>query len=201
MNRKEINQANSQHSTGPITDEGKQRSSMNALRHGLTSDKVVIPGEDPEIYDAHVQAFYDEHAPQTQSESVLVQLLADLSWRLLRVATVESNLLAQNINYSTFNDQIQRLTAFEKLTRSLTNLSLQSQRISRQLDKTLAELHNLKKTRPQPKSGFVFTAAASGTVGQAVLPAAGFQPANDLAFTDDPNSPNNQPPLPGPAKM
>jgi hypothetical protein len=26
---------------------------------------VVIPGEDPEIYDLHVQSFHDEHQPKT----------------------------------------------------------------------------------------------------------------------------------------
>jgi hypothetical protein len=39
-NRTEINRANSQHSTGPKTQAGKQRSSLNALRHGLTGQLV-----------------------------------------------------------------------------------------------------------------------------------------------------------------
>ena len=186
QSRAEINRANSQHSTGPITEEGKKRSSLNALRHGLTSQNVLIPGEDPKIYDAHVAALYDEHNPQTQTESIQVQLLADLSWRLLRVATMESNLLDQNINYSTYDDQNSRVDAFDKLTRSLANLSLHSQRLSRQFDKTLLELRNLQKTRPRPsgahpptdalsRDGFVFTAA----VGQAPRPVTGLPPAEE----------------------
>ncbi len=42
-NRTEINRANSQHSTGPKTQAGKARTSLNALRHGLTSQLMVMP--------------------------------------------------------------------------------------------------------------------------------------------------------------
>ena len=46
------NVANAQHSTGPRTEEGKQTSSRNALKHGLTASTVLIPGEDPAAYAA-----------------------------------------------------------------------------------------------------------------------------------------------------
>jgi len=48
-----VNLANSQHSTGPRTDSGKQRSSLNALRHGLTAASPVLPSEDQAAFDAH----------------------------------------------------------------------------------------------------------------------------------------------------
>jgi hypothetical protein len=41
--RAAISRANSQHSTGPPTAAGKQRSSLNALRHGLTTASPVPP--------------------------------------------------------------------------------------------------------------------------------------------------------------
>ena len=44
--RDEVNRANALLSTGPKTEEGKQRSSLNALRHGLTGQTVVMPTED-----------------------------------------------------------------------------------------------------------------------------------------------------------
>jgi hypothetical protein len=40
------NRANATRSTGPTTDGGKSRSRMNAWKHGLTAEKVVIDGED-----------------------------------------------------------------------------------------------------------------------------------------------------------
>jgi hypothetical protein len=48
--RAAINRANAQHSTGPRTSEGKRRSSMNAMRHGLTSQVIVMPDEDMQAY-------------------------------------------------------------------------------------------------------------------------------------------------------
>src|ERR1700722_5727817 len=80
--RTEINQANSQHSTGPKTAAGKQRSSLNALRHGLTGQLVVMPTEDLYAYQDHVKSFTDEYHPEGATEAQLVQALADTSWRM-----------------------------------------------------------------------------------------------------------------------
>jgi hypothetical protein len=91
--RAEVNRANAQHSTGPKTDSGKQRSSLNALRHGLTSRIVVMPNEDLEAYQAHLQTFLDEYQPQGATKAHLVQILADTSWRQNRIVAVEANVL------------------------------------------------------------------------------------------------------------
>src|SRR5258705_10795321 len=47
---------NAQRSTGPKTQSGKQRSSQNAVRHGLTAETVIGPLEDPADYRAFEQA-------------------------------------------------------------------------------------------------------------------------------------------------
>ena len=78
-NRIEINRANSQHSTGPKTAAGKKQSSLNALRHGLTGQIVVMPTEDLHAYQLHLESFADEYHPQGATEAHLVQALADAS--------------------------------------------------------------------------------------------------------------------------
>src|SRR5580692_9080330 len=95
--RIEINRANAQHSTGPKTTEGKQKSSLNALRHGLTGQIVVMPTEDLAAYQRHLASFTDEYTPSGATEANLVQALADTSWRLNRVAALETNLLMLGI--------------------------------------------------------------------------------------------------------
>jgi hypothetical protein len=141
INRAQINQANAKHSTGPKSAEGKKKSSMNALRHGLTGQLVVMPDEDREIYQSHLQSFHDEYHPQGATEENLVQALADVSWRLNRVAALETNLLS--ISY-TPRDLVDGLLDQAK---AMANLSLHSQRLSRQFERTVAQLRDLQKAR------------------------------------------------------
>ena len=44
------NQANAQHSTGPLTDQGKAASARNRLNHGFRSSTVLLPGDDRAEY-------------------------------------------------------------------------------------------------------------------------------------------------------
>jgi hypothetical protein len=48
----EANRRNAGKSTGPITEEGKQRSRCNAVRHGLTAETVIGALEEAEDYKA-----------------------------------------------------------------------------------------------------------------------------------------------------
>ncbi len=94
--RTRANRANAQLSTGPRTAAGKQRSSLNALRHGLTAASPVLPSEDPAAYQRHCRQFLDEYQPATPTETQLVQELADTAWRLNRIPLLEAELFSQN---------------------------------------------------------------------------------------------------------
>jgi hypothetical protein len=87
--RTATNRANSLHSTGPRTEAGKQRSSRNALRHGLTARTAL------EAYQRHIQQFLDEYAPATQTETQLFHEIADTAWRLNRIPFLEAELFSQ----------------------------------------------------------------------------------------------------------
>ena len=134
--RAEINLANSQHSTGPKSAEGKQRSSQNALRHGLTSQSAVMPADDPDAYQLHLKSYIGEYNPKGATESDLVQSLADISWRLNRVTAIETKLLDQAASSSP-----------ESLAKTLASMSMHSHRLSRQFKDTRAELRELQATR------------------------------------------------------
>jgi hypothetical protein len=133
----QINRANAQHSTGPKTEAGKQRSSQNALRHGLTSQIVVMPNEDLEAYQSHLKSFVDEYQPQGATEAHLVQSLADTSWRQNRIGAIEANVL----KFATM------VVMPENDSKVLANLSLHSQRLARQFERTVTQLRDLQNSR------------------------------------------------------
>jgi hypothetical protein len=145
--RTQTNRENSKHSTGPKTKAGKHRSSLNALRHGLTGQIVVMPAEDLEAYRRHLASFTDEYQPLGATEAHLVQALADASWRLNRVAALETNLLNLSAIGDGIVDALAIAAALEGQSKALANLSMHSQRLSRQFEKTVAQLRDLQKTR------------------------------------------------------
>jgi hypothetical protein len=88
----EANRRNARKSTGPITQEGKQRSRCNAIRHGLTAETVIGALEDAEDYRAFEAAIIADYDAQSAVERELVLRLASLLWRLRRAATMETGL-------------------------------------------------------------------------------------------------------------
>ena len=89
----ESNRHNALRSTGPKTEAGKQRSSKNAVRHGLTAETVIEPLEDPEDYKAFEQTVTTDYEAETAVERELVLRLASLLWRLRRSTLIETGLL------------------------------------------------------------------------------------------------------------
>jgi hypothetical protein len=87
------NRQNSLHSTGPVTAAGKAVSAQNARSHGLTSKQIVLPGEDPEEYDAVRASLIRDYAPANETERTLVEEIAAGSWRLARARRHETAIL------------------------------------------------------------------------------------------------------------
>jgi hypothetical protein len=158
VDRAAINRANSRHSTGPRTDSGKQRSSLNALRHGLTTASAVLPSEDQAAFDAHRRGFFDEYKPATPTETQLVQELADSSWRLNRIPLLEAELLSRAANPPTEQAAID----FDIVDahRALATLGLHYQRLSRQFQKTLGTLRDIQADRAERQRRDLKDAAA-----------------------------------------
>ena len=86
----ETNRRNARKSTGPSTEEGKQRSRCNAVRHGLTAETVIGALEDAEDYKAFEAAVIADYDAQSAVERELVLRLASVLWRLRRTTTIET---------------------------------------------------------------------------------------------------------------
>jgi hypothetical protein len=191
--RAEINRANSQHSTGPRTPAGKQRSSLNALRHGLTGHVIVLPSEDHAAYETHTQRLFQDLQPKGALEEQLVQSLADTSWRINRVAALETNLLSlgiheQSASIYTAHPEVQTALAMAasvpEQIRALSNLSSHEHRLSRQFERTLKQLREIQAERREKENDQMEKAARILELHQAEgLP---YNPADDgFVFSND----------------
>jgi hypothetical protein len=95
----EANRRNASKSTGSITEEGKQRSRSNAVRHGLTAETVIGALEDAEDYKAFEAAIIADYDVNSAVERELVLRLASLLWRLRRATTMETGLFEIQADY------------------------------------------------------------------------------------------------------
>ncbi len=156
--RLRANRTNALHSTGPRTAAGKQRSSRNALTHGLTSHSPVLATEDPAAYQRHCRQFFDEYQPAAPTETQLTQELADTAWRLNRVPLLEAALLDRAAN----PPSAQAATDFDIVDahRALATLGMHSQRLSRQFQKIVDTLREMQAERRQEHERHLKRAAA-----------------------------------------
>ena len=181
LSRSEINRSNAQHSTGPKTGEGKKRSSLNAMRHGLTAQVLILPAEELARYKSLCQSVRNQHQPKTDEEERLVQLLADTQWRIDSVPALAINLqvvgLTKRRRYRDAEDDdigmaLANAVESREQIKAQNNLSLLEQRLWRQQKNLLAEIERVQterrahetqqaqppKTEPLPAaSGFVFS--------------------------------------------
>ena len=90
-------------STGPRTPEGKAISSMNAVKHGLYSSKIVINSdrlkEDPAEYDLLLSSFIEELQPQTPFQLCLVRKIVDCLWRSRRIINAETSHINRELDF------------------------------------------------------------------------------------------------------
>jgi hypothetical protein len=171
----EANRKNSQNSTGAKTEAGRERSSLNATKHGFTGQQLVLSDAEKEAYEFHVLAYMDEYAPKTQIETNLVQQFADINWSLHQIAVQQHNLMSL-INAMT--EQLMKQGDLEALSkalaqpyRTLNTLGIYESRKRRAAAALQAELTAMQEARKaetkaakaakqsaQPEIGFVHSA-------------------------------------------
>jgi hypothetical protein len=88
------NRQNALKSTGPKTPEGKAAVRMNALKHGLLSQEILLPGEDEEALRGLGERLRDELQPVGELENLLVDRIITSYWRLRRLGRVEAGIFA-----------------------------------------------------------------------------------------------------------
>lgn len=67
--------------TGPRTHDGKQRSKINAITHGIFSSVVILKGESRSEFEALLDDLRNDFQPAGRLEETLVEKLAVLLWK------------------------------------------------------------------------------------------------------------------------
>ena len=85
-------------SGGPRTDEGRVASSRNALKSGVYSAMVVIPGESEDDFRQMHDQFVADFFPRDIAEGAMVHDLAVITWKRLRLERLEQSSFVRSLN-------------------------------------------------------------------------------------------------------
>jgi len=160
QSRSEAARINGAKSKGPITPEGRARSSQNSLRHGLLAEQVLLPHEDKAHYNQARDSYVQSFQPADQPQLDLVETMAAARWRLNRLVDMEATIL--EIEMLRHNHDIEKdfadIIASEKLAWTFDHMANNGKglqlllryegQLNRTYDRALKQLQSLQKTNP-----------------------------------------------------
>jgi hypothetical protein len=85
------NQQNAQRSTGPKSATGKATICLNAFRHGLAGAFMILPDEMREDFNELYEGLRSEHQPETPTEILLVEGMAQHYWLKQRALRLQKS--------------------------------------------------------------------------------------------------------------
>lgn len=150
------NRANALKSTGPRTAEGKARSSLNALRHGITGQVSIMTEEDRAAHDKFCQELIDSLRPEGPLEIQFASSIAEDFWRLQRIRALENDILALgafsdaadiDVDHPEIHASLTRAQTFLDHSKDFERLTLYEQRVNRSIERNRKQLDDLQATR------------------------------------------------------
>src|SRR5580700_8865439 len=111
LRRVQSSKTNGALSKGPSTPAGKQRSSLNALRHGMCANCIVLDHESRENFLILLQQHIDRFQPANEVEVGMIEEMCAAYWRQRRAWAIETALLDKQIALQTDGDSSDRLAA------------------------------------------------------------------------------------------
>jgi hypothetical protein len=142
---------NGAQSHGPVTAEGKARSSQSARRHGFFGATALLAHEDRQAFDQLLEEYIAEYQPATATERRYLREMVDSEWRLTRVREHIAILHDRQIDALPAGArEDSAAAAFEKMadTSNALQLALRYERhFQRQYEKAYQELLRLRHMR------------------------------------------------------
>jgi len=150
--------ANGAKSHGPVTEEGRKKSSMNALKHGLTARTVLFSNDNHDEYNALLESYIESLQPIDPVEMDLVVDMVNAKWQQRRVQKFETELFDQEMDehkeeldkdYKSYSETFEQTYAFQRLTysASLQMLHREASRLERTYHRALNDLLRLRQVR------------------------------------------------------
>src|SRR5688500_11486812 len=159
MTRQEASRLNGANSKGPITEQGKARSSQNATTNGLAAPMLVLRHESEETYHELCEEYRLEFDPQTPAETDIVYEIAASTWRIRRLHTTETSLLDAEIElrraevdqqWNNPDDQLRMALAFKSLadnSKAFPLLMRYESQLLRTKDRAMQQFKKLRDAR------------------------------------------------------
>jgi hypothetical protein len=135
--RAETSRINGAKSHGPITEQGRRASALNATKHGLTATHLVIAAEDQKEFDEFLAQLQTEIRPDGALQKILFDQLVVSAWNLRRIRRMEAELTAFAATYLDILDNLELTAKLDRLARHHT-------RIERTFHRSLRELKSLQ---------------------------------------------------------
>jgi hypothetical protein len=153
----EISRANAQMSTGPRSTPGKQRSRMNAVKHNLSGQNLILLEAETEAYNRMGTSMLMDLKPKSEPERQIAQKIIDTNFRLNRLTSIENNMfsfgLMGNESDTAHDDRIEVMAAQTRAwierANSFDVLGRYESRLSRQLLKYQEEFERLQAVRKE----------------------------------------------------
>ena len=138
--RRDANRRNARKSTGPKTEAGKYRSSMNGLKHGIRAERpVIMNAESVDEWVEHRRAILEDLNPVGPIETALAERIVGYFWRIHRVARHEAAVASNSIR--NVGHDVASVLKNHELARS-QNEAIAAERVRSPLTK-FADVYNL----------------------------------------------------------
>ena len=79
--------------TGPVTTKGKAQSAKNAMKHGLGSRSILLPGESELDYAKHRMKVLASYPVNTPAQEPIVETIVQLQWFQQRNVRLLNNIM------------------------------------------------------------------------------------------------------------
>jgi len=137
------NRINAESCTGPKTGAGKERSSQNALKHGLFSRRVVLPHESQDEYEGRLAELTAHYQPVGVQEATIVREIADNRWKLERARRIEQQMTESRVT----SDADLAAWIFSDDYKQLERITRMQDRLERAWYRSMACLEKLQAAR------------------------------------------------------